>query len=99
MFVAHAKFQHCEHSNYFVILQKWVPGLAAEDNRVLDGELLYTEILEFNLFAFAHRLFHDDFFSYVHTFVSSFRLKKLTASTVTSALQLNSMSCARLSQA
>ena len=29
--------------------------------RVLDGELLYTEILEVNLFAFAYRLFHRDF--------------------------------------
>ena len=27
--------------------------------RGLDGELLYTEILEVNLFAFAYRLFHD----------------------------------------
>ena len=29
--------------------------------RVLDGELLYTKILEGNLFAFAYRLFHRDF--------------------------------------
>ena len=29
--------------------------------RVLDGELLYTAILEVNLFAFAYRLFHEDF--------------------------------------
>ena len=28
---------------------------------VLDGELLYTKILEVNLFAFAYRLFHEDF--------------------------------------
>ena len=28
--------------------------------RVLDGELLYTEILEVNLFVFAYRLFHRD---------------------------------------
>ena len=28
---------------------------------VLDGELLYTKILEVNLFAFAYRLFHRDF--------------------------------------
>ena len=27
--------------------------------RVLDGELLYTKILEVNLFAFAYRLFHS----------------------------------------
>ena len=29
--------------------------------RVLDGELLYTKILEVNLFACAYRLFHRDF--------------------------------------
>ena len=29
--------------------------------RVLDGELLYTNILEVNLFAFAYRQFHGDF--------------------------------------
>ena len=29
--------------------------------RALDGELLYTKILEVNLFAFAYRLFHRDF--------------------------------------
>ena len=29
--------------------------------RVLDGELLYTKILEVNLPAFAYRLFHEDF--------------------------------------
>ena len=28
-----------------------------------DPELLYTKILEVNLFAFAHRLFHEDFSS------------------------------------
>ena len=28
--------------------------------RVLNGELLYTKILEVNLFAFAYRLFHRD---------------------------------------
>ena len=31
--------------------------------RVLDGELLYTKILEVNLFAFAYRLFHEYFSS------------------------------------
>ena len=31
--------------------------------RMLDGELLYTNILEVNLFAFAYRLFHEDFSS------------------------------------
>ena len=29
--------------------------------RVLNGELLYTKILEDNLFAFAYRLFRRDF--------------------------------------
>ena len=32
-------------------------------DRVLDGEFLYTKILEVNLFAFAYRLFHEDFSS------------------------------------
>ena len=36
--------------------------------RVLDGELLYTKILEFNLFSFAYRLFHGDFSSIDGTF-------------------------------
>ena len=31
--------------------------------RVLNGELLYTTILEVKLFAFAYRLFHEDFSS------------------------------------
>ena len=30
--------------------------------RVLDGELLYTKILEVNLFAFAYRLFRRDLY-------------------------------------
>ena len=29
--------------------------------RVLNGELLYTKILEVNMFAFAYRLFRRDF--------------------------------------
>ena len=29
--------------------------------RMLNGELVYTKILEVNLFAFAYRLFHEDF--------------------------------------
>ena len=29
--------------------------------RVLNGELFFTRILEVNLFAFAYRLFHEDF--------------------------------------
>ena len=29
--------------------------------RVVGGELLYTEMQEVNLFAFAYRLFHEDF--------------------------------------
>ena len=31
------------------------------ESRVLDGEFLYTKILEVKLFAFACRLFHRDF--------------------------------------
>ena len=36
--------------------------------RVLDGELLYTMILEVNLFAFAYRLFRRDFSPLDRTF-------------------------------
>ena len=36
--------------------------------RVLNGELLYTKILEVNLFAFAYRLFHEDFSSIIGDF-------------------------------
>ena len=35
------------------------PGITS--GRVLNGELLYTKILEVNLFAFAYRLFRGDF--------------------------------------
>ena len=35
--------------------------LESQSGRVFDGELLYTQILEVNLFAFAYRLFHKDF--------------------------------------
>ena len=37
------------------------PNYCSLDIRVLDGELLYTKILEVNLFAFACRLFYRDF--------------------------------------
>ena len=36
--------------------------------RVFNGELLYTKILEVNLFAFAYRLFHEDFSSIIGDF-------------------------------
>ena len=36
--------------------------------RVLNGELLYTKILEVNLFAFAYRLFHEDYSSIIGDF-------------------------------
>ena len=36
--------------------------------RVLNRELLYTKILEVNLFAFAYRLFHEDFSSIIGNF-------------------------------
>ena len=36
--------------------------------RVFDGELLYTSILDVNLFAFAYRLFHRDFSPLNRTF-------------------------------
>ena len=42
--------------------------------RVLDGELLYTKILEVNLFAFAYRLFHRDFSKINGTYCNMSRL-------------------------
>ena len=41
--------------------------------RVLNGELLYTKILEVNLFAFAHRLFRRDFSPLDGTYCRLFR--------------------------
>ena len=35
---------------------------------MINGELLYTKILEVNLFAFAYRLFHEDFSSIIGDF-------------------------------
>ena len=40
--------------------------------RVLNGELLYTKILEVNLFAFAYRLFRRDFSPLDGTYCMSF---------------------------
>ena len=39
--------------------------------RVLNGELLYTKILEVNLFAFAYRLFRRDFSPLDGTYIAS----------------------------
>ena len=44
----------------FLVIIQICSGITS--GRVLDGELLYTKILEVNLFAFAYRLFHEDFF-------------------------------------
>ena len=46
---------------YRYILSNMYSGTTSD--RVLDGELLYTKILEVNLFAFAYRLFHRGFLS------------------------------------
>ena len=55
--------------------------------RVLNGELLYTKILDVNLFAFAYRLFHEDFFSIdVQT---SRRLRRNLHETVYRQMQTN----------
>ena len=45
--------------------------------RVLDGELLYTKLLEVNLFAFAYRLFHEDFSSINGTLQSEGKCKQI----------------------
>ena len=40
---------------------QFICSLWITSGRVLNGELLYTKILEVNLFAFAYRLFRKDF--------------------------------------
>ena len=51
------------NNGYLYIFNPYIiqicPGITS--GGVLDGELLYTKILEVNLFAFAYRLFHEDF--------------------------------------
>ena len=52
---------HCfslETGNYIIQIYSGITS-----GRVLDGELLYTKILEDNLFVFAYRLFHENFSS------------------------------------
>ena len=50
-----------------ILIDKYIPKIIQficileSRGRVPDGELLYTKILEVNLFAFAYRLFHRDF--------------------------------------
>ena len=44
---------------FFIDIIQIYSGITS--GRVLDGELLGTKILEVNLFAFAYRLFHEDF--------------------------------------
>ena len=58
-------------SRIFVYLSIYLSNYNSDDTihmysvitsgRVLDGELLYTNILEVNLFSFVYRLFHRDF--------------------------------------
>ena len=49
------------HKNYRHLSIQFICILGITSARVLDGELLYTKILEVNLFAFAYRLFHEKF--------------------------------------
>ena len=50
----------------------FVSGITS--GRVLNGELLYTKILEVNLFAFAYRLFRRDFSPLDGTYCMAYRL-------------------------
>ena len=50
------KVLHTYMYNYIIHMYSGITS-----GRVLDGQLLYTKILEVNLFAFAYRLFHRDF--------------------------------------
>ena len=58
--------------------------------RVLNGELLYTKILEVNLFAFAYRLFRRDFSPLDGTCVPSSGEKSLRNSLYANANKLTS---------
>ena len=48
----------CVYIIWYLYITQIYSGITS--SRVLDGELLYTKILEVNLFAFAYRLFHED---------------------------------------
>ena len=54
--------------NVYIIIQ-FICIQESQSGRVLNGELLYTKILEVNLFAFAYRLFHEDFSSIIADFL------------------------------
>ena len=58
--------------------------------RVLNGELLYTKILEVNLFAFAYRLFRRDFSPLDGTYCNmSRRVERNLYETVCRQMQTN----------
>ena len=57
--ILHCISIHCSKINKFKYTIHVYSGITS--GRVLDGALLYTKILEVNLFAFAYRLFHRDF--------------------------------------
>ena len=60
----------CNLQNYITLLHNIIhiySGITS--GRVLNGELLYTKILEVNLFAFDYRLFHEDFSPIVGDFM------------------------------
>ena len=55
--------------------------------RVLNGELLYTKILEVNMFAFAYRLCHEDSSSiigdfcihiYIYIYIYIYRIRRIS---------------------
>ena len=55
--------QVCKHQFTFILMLTHIIQIYSgiTSGRVFDGELLYTKILEADLFVFAYRLFHEDF--------------------------------------
>ena len=65
-------FTYAPHYNIIHIYS----GITSD--RVLNAELLYTKILEVNLFAFAYRLFHEDFSSVIRDLLLPIRYMQIS---------------------
>ena len=59
VFLQHSKSQASNNSKVRTLIIQIYSGITS--GRVVDGELFCTEILEVNVFAFAYRLFQEDF--------------------------------------
>ena len=65
---------YCSHDTLRIYYNVHTIHMYSEitSGRVLNGELLYTKILEVNLFAFAYRLFRRDFSPLDETYCIAF---------------------------